>query len=56
MENLTGEEVAVLLEEVTKGKPYLFETAPIQSDTDYFERPWTSRAESYQLRKTVKLL
>ena len=36
MENWTGEEVAVLLEEVEKIKPFLFETAPIHRDTDDF--------------------
>ena len=41
-ENWTGEEVAVLLEEVEKGKPFLFQTAPIHHDTDEFLRPWTS--------------
>ena len=35
-ENWTGEEVAVLLEEVEKSKPFLFETAPIHRDTDDF--------------------
>ena len=37
-----GEEVAILLEEVEKSKPYFFETAPIHRDTDDFEMPWTS--------------
>ena len=32
------EEVAIVLEEVDKKKPYLFETAPIHRDTDDFER------------------
>ena len=33
----TGEEVAFLLEEVEKSKPYLFETAPTHRDMDDFE-------------------
>ena len=36
-ENWTGEEVAVLLEEVEKSKPFLFESAPIHRDMDNFK-------------------
>ena len=35
-ENWTGEEVAVLLEEVEKSEPYFFESAPINRDRDDF--------------------
>ena len=45
-ENWTGEEDAVLLKEVEKSKPYLFERAPIHGYTDDFERPWTLKAAS----------
>ena len=48
-DNWTGEEVAVLLEEVEKSKLYLFETAPIHRDTDDFERPWTSPHARWKL-------
>ena len=40
---LDGEEVAALLEEVEKSKPYLFEIASIHRDADDFERPCTSQ-------------
>ena len=48
-ENRMGEEVAVLLEEVEKSKPYLFEIAPIHCDTDDFETPWTSPHSCWKL-------
>ena len=43
--NWTGEEVAVLLEEVEKSKPHLFETAPIHRYTEDFKRPEAARCE-----------
>ena len=48
-ENWTGEAVAVLLEEVEKRKPYLFETAPIHCDMDDFERSLTSPHRHWKL-------
>ena len=48
-ENWTGEEVPVLLEEVEKSKPYLFVIAPINRDTDGFERSWTSPDTRWKL-------
>ena len=45
-ENWMGEEVAILLEEVEKRKPYLFETAPIHRDMDDFESTLALEAAS----------
>ena len=36
-ENWTGKEVAILLEEVEKSKPFLFEIVPINRDMDVFK-------------------
>ena len=49
LENKKRQEVAVLLEEEEKRKPYLFETAPIHGDTGDFERSWISPHLSWKV-------
>ena len=48
--NWTGVEFAVLLEKVEKGRPYIFETAPIHRERDDFERPWKSPHARWKLQ------